>query len=221
MALAALAPAAIAAGGSLLGDIVSYSKSKKAAREQMSFQERMSSTAHQREVADLRAAGLNPVLSANAGASAPVGAMPDVPEFGKAAEKGVSTALQAKQLNEQIKVMASQAGANDASAERDRKQGALADAQEKVAAAQAEIADTQSWSAKNVLRFKQEHPDIFGGAEAWMPIIAPLVGLGLQAAQVTAIAKGLTGLGQKGIPSSVVEKGSKLVIPGITKGARD
>lgn len=75
-----------AIGSTLLGGLFGRSGAKKqnqaeiqAAREQMAFQERMSNTAHVREVEDLENAGLNPILSAKlGGASSPGGAMPNI-----------------------------------------------------------------------------------------------------------------------------------------------
>lgn len=56
------------------------------AAKQMAFQRDMSSTAHQREVKDLIAAGLNPVLSANGGASTPSGSTASADTSGSTAK---------------------------------------------------------------------------------------------------------------------------------------
>lgn len=64
------------------------------AKRQMDFQDRMSSTAHQRQVKDLRRAGLNPVLAATGGAQAPAGSMASSAGAGGAQGQSAGTAVQ-------------------------------------------------------------------------------------------------------------------------------
>ncbi len=91
--MAAWIPAAIAAGAALIGADRRNAASAKAAQQQMDFQREMSNTAYQRQVADLKAAGINPMLvSRLGGASSPAGAMPQFENVGASAASAYSAA---------------------------------------------------------------------------------------------------------------------------------
>lgn len=114
------ASAASAALGFLGSERANEANSAMSA-EQMRFQKYMSDTAHQREVKDLKKAGLNPMLSARyGGASTPAGSMAVMQNSGEAASRSMNDSMSRQLVQAQIRTQDAQANLASAEAEKVR-----------------------------------------------------------------------------------------------------
>lgn len=115
--------AIIPAAATLVGGMLTNSARSNEASKANDFSERMSSSAHQREVADLKAAGLNPMLSLkNGGASAPMGQQAQVEDV---ISPAVNSAQNARMVTANLANVQSQTSLNEANARKAAEEAVL------------------------------------------------------------------------------------------------
>lgn len=107
--------------GRLIGTGMTNRANARQAAANRDFQERMSNTAYQRAVSDMKSAGINPMLAAKVGgASTPSGAVAQVADYGQAYSEGRKVDLQRELNRSQVRATNEQANLYSAQAAKAR-----------------------------------------------------------------------------------------------------
>ena len=150
----------IGAVAGLAGGILQNRAGRSAAGRQMSFQEQMASTRYQRTMADMRAAGLNPMLAyAQGGGPVPGGASYSPVNVGAAgvtgAVAGQSSALQTRRNAAELGVLRQSENTGYATMQKTQAEQALVNENLKIARENVWSAKAEGQRAKATIRFYQ------------------------------------------------------------------
>jgi hypothetical protein len=172
------AASAVAAGASLFGGMQSNASSAHQARQMMEFQRQMSNTQWQRGVADMKAAGINPMLSfMEGGASAPQGAMASQSDV---VTPAVNSALMRDRFQLDNDVAESTITANNASAAKQQADANVSNETARLVKAQTAGRQYENVSAKAVADFYSKIGDdsssILKGAKEYAPLLQMIFG---------------------------------------------
>ncbi len=184
-----MAAAIGAIGGSIISGLFSAfgasaqnKAAKQAAQTQMDFQERMSNTQYQRAMADMKAAGLNPILAYKQGGAGTPGGSTYSPVnvgagAGEAARTGINSALAATRQKQEIKNMKTELELKGRMSATEWEKQRLLQNQSRLAGQQMQSNSAKAAIGKTMGEFYQKNPwavYLREGAEA-----LPRIGLGL------------------------------------------